>query len=144
LGDPKIASSIEKNLFKIGVKLFFLIDDKKITAEELLSQADAPLRAGLNLFTKCYDAAKFGRNPTKEQLMEKLKIVEKNFIEASAALEKLIKPHLKPKNVALLPDTVKVLANSDFLYNCLQKEGVDEQLTILVEAMENYCAFHYY
>jgi len=97
LGDPKIASSIEKNLFKIGVKLFFLIDDKKITAEELLSQADAPLRAGLNLFTKCYDAAKFGRNPTKEQLMEKLKIVEKNFIEASAALEKLIKPHLKPK-----------------------------------------------
>jgi len=145
LGDPKIASSIEKNLFKIGVKLFFLIDDKKkITAEELLSQADAPLRAGLNLFTKCYDAAKFGRNPTKEQLMEKLKIVEKNFIEASAAVEKLIKPHLKPKNVALLPDTVKVLANSDFLYNCLQKEGVDEQLTILVEAMENYCAFHYY
>jgi len=79
LGDPKIANSIEKNLFKIGVKLFFLIDDKKITAEELLSQADAPLRAGLNLFTKCYDAAKFGRNPTKEQLMEKLKIVEKKF-----------------------------------------------------------------
>jgi len=70
--------------------------------------------------------------------------LKKNFIEASAALEKLIKPHLKPKNVALLPDTVKVLANSDFLYNCLQKEGIDEQLTILVEAMENYCAFHYY
>jgi hypothetical protein len=56
----KKATEIEENIYKIGVKAFFLMDAKKINIDQLLV-ADKPLRSALELLVKCHDHAKYSR-----------------------------------------------------------------------------------
>lgn len=48
---------MEKNLIKIGVKTFFLLDGGKVVFDDLLT-ADKPLRSALDILSKCHDHAK--------------------------------------------------------------------------------------
>jgi len=61
----KRAAEIEENIFKIGVKAYFLIDGGKCKFDDLLA-ADKPVRQALDLLAKCFDHVKYSRSPNPE------------------------------------------------------------------------------
>jgi len=99
----KKANEIEENIFKLGVKAYFLLNDKRITMDDLLV-ADKPLRSALELLAKCHDHAKYSRVPNEGLLMEKFGEVEKKMKEGGELLSKTLEPHLKPKTIQMLKE----------------------------------------
>jgi len=75
-GSAKKGEDLEKNIIKIAVKAFLLIENKQLTADEFLV-ADKPLRESFELMVKVYN----GRGRVKE---EKIR-------EALAKVEELLK-----------------------------------------------------
>jgi hypothetical protein len=142
-GSSKKASEIEDSIFKIGIKCYFLIQANKVTMSKLLT-ADEPLRQALEILAKCHDHAKFSRNPNAKLLAEKFAEVHSNLDSAAAILSKLVEPHLKPKNIQLIKDTMSYLSNSDRLMKIFNDESLDEDLQELINASEHYTQFHFY
>jgi hypothetical protein len=141
--DSKKASEIEENIFKIGVKAFFLIDGKKIKWEDLL-EADKPLRHALELLIKCHDHAKFSRNPSEKILKEKLGEAHKYFAEAATILTKILSPLMKEKNVARIKATTDYVGDTDRLFKIYMDNTLNDPLQDLISAAEHYTQFHFY
>ena len=51
-GSPKKANEIEEIIFKLGVKIFYLIQKGELSIGEVLV-VDEPVRKGLDLFIRC-------------------------------------------------------------------------------------------
>jgi len=139
----KKANEVEENIYKLGVKSFFLIDGGMITFEDLLT-ADKPLRAALELLAKCHDHAKFSRVPNQKLLMEKFEEVEKKIREGGDILAKLLSPHLKSKNMKMIQELVDYIGNAERLFQIFQDSALDEDLQELISASEHYTQFHFY
>lgn len=139
----KKAKEIEKNVFKIGVKCYFLIDSNSITLEQLLA-ADKPLREGLELLSKCHDHAKYSRNPNVDLLREKLNEVQNSLNEAATILTKIVTPHMKEQNVLKIKETLNYLGNPDRLLKIFQDEALEDDLHELIAAADHYTQFHFY
>jgi len=139
----KKASEIEENIYKLGVKAFFLIDAKKVTMEELLV-ADKPLRSALELLAKCHDHAKYSRLPNDKLLTDKFGEVQKKMHEGGQLLSKTLEPHLKPKNILMLQDLVDYIGNAERLFKIFKDATLDDELQELISASEHYTQFHFY
>jgi len=139
----KKAHEIEENIFKLGVKAYFLMNDGRVKLDELLV-ADKPLRSALELLAKCHDHAKYSRNPNDKLLMEKFGEVEKKMHEGGELLSKTLEPHLKPKTIQMLRDLVDYIANSERLFKIFKDTTLDEELQELISASEHYTQFHFY
>jgi len=139
----KKANELEENIYKLGVKAFFLIDGGKITMDELLV-ADQPLRYSLELLAKCHDHAKYSRTPNQQLLMQKFEEVQKKMHEGADILSKLLEPHLKPKTMKTLDDLVNYIGNAETLSKIFVDSALDEDLQELISAAEHYTQFHFY
>jgi len=137
------AVEIEDNIFKIGIKCYFLVEDKRITIDDLLV-ADKPLRQALELLSRCYDHAKFARNVNKELLGQKFGEVNKMLMEAAEKISNLVGPHLKPKNVDMVRSTIEYLGDPERLMQIFMDPAIDEDLQELISAGEHYTQFHFY
>lgn len=142
-GDPKKGAIVEKNLFKLVVKAYFIVDSGKLKFEDFLD-ADKPLRQALNLLLKCYDHAKFARSVKQEQLKEKLIEVENFIKEAANTLKKLLSPHMKEKNVNRLDEVINIIGKADVLLKVFQDESISDEVSELMDAIERYTQFHFY
>jgi len=139
----KKASEIEDNLFKIGVKAYFLIDAGKCKFDDLLA-ADKPVRQALEILTKCHDHAKYSRNPNPKLLQEKFVQVQQLLSETSTTLTALLTAHMKPKNLAKIKETTDYLGNPERLMRIFQDEALNEDLQELISAGDHYTQFHFY
>jgi len=139
----KRAKIIEQNLYKIGVKCYFLIDSNTLSFNDFL-EADRPLRNGLELLSKCHDHAKYSRKLNEPLLKERLNEVEKCLREASDVLKKLLSPHIKPQNVQRIDDSMNSIGTADFLEKILLDPDLAEEVQELVNASEHYTQFHFY
>jgi len=137
------AKEIEENIFKIGVKVFFILNEGQLTMEEVL-KADKPLRAAMELLSKCYDHAKFSKRVDDKGLVAKFGEVHQQALEAGEILTKLLEVHMKPKNLVKIKETIQYLTNPDFLLKVFKDDSLDEDLQELVSAMEHYTQFHFY
>jgi len=140
---PKAAEEIEQHLFKVVIKTYFLVDAKKVAVTDLLL-ADKPLRDGLTLFTKCYEHIKFTRNPHPELVKDKLKLIQKNLLDAANQLQTTLKPHLTSNSLERIRIVAEHLGSPEFLNKILTDSSLDEQLGNLNRACETYTAFHFY
>jgi Domain of unknown function (DUF758) len=127
----------------IDAKAFFAVDSGKVTWNDII-RADAPLRAGLNLFKRCYDHAKYSLVVDEEQLREKLDEVEKEFRRAADTLAEIMGPHMKPKNLARIASIVDCVGNADVLFRAFQNDTVEDDVQRLVDASVSYTQFHFY
>jgi len=139
----KKAAEIEDNMFKIGIKCYFLVDGGKVKVEDLL-EADRPLRQALETLIKCHNHAKYSRKINQNLLKEKLETVHKNFAEVSDVMVHVLGPHMKPKNVEKIKDTTDFLGNPQRLLTIFSDAAMDENLQILIDAAEHYTQFHFY
>jgi len=139
-GETKQAEELEKNIIKIAVKAFLLIENKQITADEFLV-ADKPLREAFELMVKVFN----GRARVKdEKIREALAKVEDLLKKAEEILTNLLAPHLTAKNMLRISSVFGKIASSEFLYPVFKNPSSEEDLDKLIDAMEYYTQFHYH
>jgi len=139
-GDAKQGEELEKNIIKIAVKAFLLIENKQITADEFLV-ADKPLRESFELMVKVFN----GRSRVKEEkIREALAKVEELLKKAEEILTNLLAPHLTAKNMLRISSVFGSIASADFLFPAFKNPSSEEDLDKLIDAMEYYTQFHYH
>jgi len=137
--NPRKAEDLEKNIIKIAVKSYLLIEKNKIDSDEFL-KADRPLRSAFELLCRCFN----GRNRVQaEVLYEALLKIEGHLREAEEILTNLLAPHLTPKNLFRISFSFGLLADAKFLNRVFTDATFDEELEKLVDAMEYYTQFHF-
>jgi len=139
----KIATDLENSILKIGIKCYFIIDDGRVKMEDFLV-ADKPFRMALEQFQKCYDHIRYSRNPNKKALEDKFVQIKELIKNGGEELKKILEPHIKPKNLLMLSNTINVIADADFLLAIFTDESLDEPLQELISSGEHYTQFHFY
>jgi len=139
----KKPQEIEDNMFKIGIKCYFLVEGGKVKIEDLL-EADRPLRQALETLIKCHNHAKYSRKVNQQLLSEKLELVQKNFLEVTEVMFKTLGPHMKTRNVDKIKETTEYLGNPQRLLTIFTDSAMDENVQILIDAAEHYTQFHFY
>mmetsp|Transcript_29357 Transcript_29357/g.32621 ORF Transcript_29357/g.32621 Transcript_29357/m.32621 type:complete len:339 (+) Transcript_29357:256-1272(+) len=136
---PKKADEIEKNIIKLAVKSYLLIDRKKLQGDEFLV-ADKPLREAFELLIKCFN----GRGRVDPKVLQGAFVrVEEMLKNAETVITNLLAPHLTPKNMFRISSTFGHLAHNDFLNQVFRDDTLEEDLEKLIDAMEYYTQFHY-
>jgi len=137
---PKKAEELEKNIIKIAVKSFLLVENKKLQADDFLV-ADKPLRDAFELMVKVFN----GRKRVKpEKIEEALKKVEGLLKKAEEVITNLLAPHLTPKNMLKISQAFGCIADVKFLITVFKNDDLEEDLDKLIDAMEYYTQFHYH
>jgi len=137
--NPKRAEELEKNIIKIAVKSYLLIEKGTLDPDEFL-KADKPLRSAFELLCRCFN----GRHRVQSNVLyDALVRIETSLREAEEILTNLLSPHLRTKNLFLINSSFGVLADAKFLSRVFSDEKYDEELEKLVDAMEYYTQFHY-
>jgi len=109
--DQKKGEDMEKNIIKIAVKSYLLIEKKKLDPDEFL-KADKPLRQAFELLCRCFN----GRHRVQSNVLyEALVRIEQSLREAEEILTNLLAPFLTSKNLFRISSTFGVLADAKFL-----------------------------
>jgi len=138
-GNSKKADELEKNIIKIAVKAYILVDNKDLKGEQFLV-ADKPLRDAFNLLVKVFNGR--GR-AKKERVVEALQRVEADLKKAEKVITDLLQPYLSGKNMFRLASIFSTVANLKFLETVFYNDSVESELEKLVDAMDYYTQFHY-
>jgi len=138
-GTEKKAIEMEKNIIKIAVKAYILVDNKDIKGEQFLV-ADKPLRDAFNLLVKVFNGRQRAK---KEKVIEALQRVEADLKKAEKVITELLAPHLSGKNMMRLASIFSTVANVKFLETVFYNESVEDELEKLIDAMDYYTQFHY-
>jgi len=143
--NQKNANKIETNIFKIGMKLFLIMQQGKLTLEQIL-ECDTPIRKALDIFAKCVDHVYTSDDlfqVNKEALKKRLGEVEELLHETGRILRRLLEPHLTGKNIARVQETIDY-GTADTLMRVLLDPTLEEEIQLLVNAAEHYSQFHFY
>lgn len=136
----KKADEIEKNIIKIAVKSYLLVENKTLKGEAFLV-ADKPLRDAFELMAKIFN----GRHRVKsDKIAEACDRVVEHFKKAEEVITNLLAPHLKAKNMIRITQTFSAIANRDFLSKVYQDDELEPDLENLIDAMEYYTQFHFH
>jgi len=139
-GGVKKAEDLEKNIFKIYVKVYTLICYGQVNAVEFLS-AEKPVREAFELLVRIYN----GRDRVKaEKISEALKKVEALFKRAEEILIQLLSPHLSTKNMIRVSFVFSSLMDIKFLETVLRDASLEADLVKLVSSMEVYTQVQYH
>eukprot|EP01122_Echinamoeba_exundans_P001677 TRINITY_DN1168_c0_g1_i1.p1 TRINITY_DN1168_c0_g1~~TRINITY_DN1168_c0_g1_i1.p1 ORF type:complete len:353 (-),score=115.85 TRINITY_DN1168_c0_g1_i1:61-1119(-) len=135
----KKADEVERNIIKIVVKAYMLMNNKKVDADEFI-KADKPLRVAFDTLPKIYNQ-RWRMKP--EQMKNQLAKCEASFKEAEGIITTLLNPHLSPKNMFRLASTFSFLGSSSFLGKAFEDASVEADVEKLVDAMDYYTQFNY-
>jgi len=138
-GTEKKAIEMEKNIIKIAVKAYILVDNKILKGEQFLV-ADKPLRDAFNLLVKVFNGRQRAK---KERVIEALQKVETDLKKAEKVITELLAPHMSAKNMMRLASIFSTVANVKFLETVFYNESVEDELEKLIDAMDYYTQFHY-
>jgi len=138
-GSEKKAQEMEKNIIKLAVKAYILVDNKIVRGEQFLV-ADKPLRDAFNLLVKVFNGRQRAK---KERIVEALQKVEADLKKAEKVLTELLAPHLSPENMMRMESIFSTVANVKFLEAVFYNDGVEDELEKLIDAMDYYTQFHY-
>jgi len=138
-GSEKKAIEMEKDIVKLAVKAYILVDNKDIKGQQFLI-ADKPLREAFNLLVKVFNGRTRAR---KDRVIEALQKVEVFLKQAEKVITELLAPHLGGKNMMRLQSIFAQIANVKFLETVFYNEAVADELEKLIDAMDYYTQFHY-
>lgn len=135
----KKSDEVERNIIKIVVKAYMLVNSKKVDGDEFI-KADKPLRQAFDTLPKIYNQ-RWRMKP--EQIKAQLGKCETSFKEAEAIITTLLGPHLSPKNMFRLASTFSFLGSAAFLGKAFEDASVEADVEKLVDAMDYYTQFNY-
>jgi len=138
--NAKKADEMEKNIIKIAVKAYLLIENKTLTADDFLV-ADKPLRQAFELMVKIYN----GRNRVKkEKILEAIEKVVEHLKKTEEIVTNLLAPHLQSGNMLRISQTFAAIANREFLDHVYSDPELEGDMEKLCDAMEYYTQFHFH
>lgn len=135
----KKADEVERNIIKIVVKAYMLMNAKKVDGDEFI-KADKPLRHAFDNLPKIYNQ-RWRMKP--EAIKAQLAKCESSFKDAEAIITALLGPHLSPKNMFRLASTFSFLGSASFLGKAFEDPAVEADVEKLVDAMDYYTQFNY-
>lgn len=135
----KKADEVERNIIKITVKAYLLVDKKEIEGDAFLG-ADKPLRQAFEILIKCFNRRGHAKTEQIRGALEKAEVFFKN---AEKVITGLLQPHLSGKNMFRLAATFSHLGSASFLEKAFADQTMEEELEKLIDAMEYYTQFHY-
>eukprot|EP01120_Amphizonella_sp_Union-15-10_P004837 TRINITY_DN1559_c0_g1_i3.p1 TRINITY_DN1559_c0_g1~~TRINITY_DN1559_c0_g1_i3.p1 ORF type:complete len:374 (+),score=129.04 TRINITY_DN1559_c0_g1_i3:90-1211(+) len=137
--NAKKADELEKNIIKLAVKSYLLIDKGKLRGDDFLI-ADSPLREAFELLIKCFN----GRGRVEPKVLsDAFRRVEGMLHRAETVITNLLAPFLTPKNMFRISSTFGYLGNAEFLEKVFKDQSLEDELEKLIDAMEYYTQFHY-
>ncbi|ELR22151.1 uncharacterized protein ACA1_160390 [Acanthamoeba castellanii str. Neff] len=143
----KKADRIEDNIYRIGVKMYFLVSDKKLRIEDL-AVMDNPFRKALVLFSKIRFQVHVKRDNQADinfdVLREKLGEVRQFVAEAGEGLKGLLASHMKPRNIERIDEVISYVTDPDVVTRILLDPLLDDELFNLESAAKHYSQFFYY
>jgi len=137
--NTKKAEDLEKNIIKIAVKSYILIEKGKLQGEEFL-KADASLREAFELLSRCYNQKS---RVSPDIFKDALNKIEDLLKQAEEIITNILVPHLTTKNLFKISSAFGCIADSNFLSKVFEDESLDEELGKLIEAMDYYTQFHF-
>lgn len=139
LDGKKKADEFEKNVIKLVVKGYLLVEAKKISEDAFL-QTDKPLREAFELMIKIYRR----RDLVKpEAVLDALYRVETSLKQVEIIVTELLQSYLTPKNMFKLASSFSYMCSFGFLEKAFTDHTLDESMDKLIDAMEYYTQFHF-
>jgi len=130
----KKADDLEKNILRITLKSYLLLESGNINAEDFL-EADKALREAFELLVRIYN----GRERVKpEKITAALKKVEAYFKQTEQLLEQVLSHHLTAKNMLRVNAIFSNIGDVKFLEAILIDPTLRADLDKLVACMESY------
>jgi len=130
----KKADDLEKNIWRITLKSYLLLEESRIKAEDFL-EADKSLREAFELLVRIYN----GKERLKpEKINAALKKVESIFKQTEELLIHLLSPYLTAKNMLRIKAIFSTIGEVKFLENVLMDTNLRLDLDKLVTSMETY------
>jgi len=130
----KKADDLEKNILRITLKSYLLLESGNINAEDFL-EADKALREAFELLVRIYN----GRERVKpEKITAALKKVEAYFKQTEQLLEQVLSHHLTAKNMLRVNVIFSTIGDVKFLEAILNDPTLRADLDKLVACMESY------
>eukprot|EP01117_Protostelium_nocturnum_P013578 TRINITY_DN507_c0_g1_i1.p1 TRINITY_DN507_c0_g1~~TRINITY_DN507_c0_g1_i1.p1 ORF type:complete len:364 (-),score=162.03 TRINITY_DN507_c0_g1_i1:51-1142(-) len=139
----KKANEIEDNIYKFGVKVYFLVDSGKLKSDDLL-KADEPIRKAFEVFVKCHDHVKYSPKLNETLLTERLEEISKLASEATQILTNVLTPLLKAKNIQIITDTVSYIASTERMKRIFLEKSLLDDVSEVSAAANRYTQFHFY
>jgi len=138
-GNTKRGEDLERNIIKIAVKSYMLIEEGKLNGEDFL-KADAPLREAFELLSKCYNQRGRAKQEAFENALQK---VETLLRQSEEIFTNILAPYLTTRNIYRVSSAFGSIADAKFLLRVFFDNELDEDLGKLIEAMDYYTQFHF-
>jgi len=130
----KKAEDLEKNILRITLKSYLLLEATIIKAEDFL-EADKSAREAFELLVRIYN----GKDRVKpEKITAALKKVEAMFKQTEELLIQLLSPHLTARNMLRVTAIFSTIGEVKFLETVLNDPNLKPDLDKLVTCMETY------
>jgi len=147
-GSSAKSKEVENDILRVGVKLFVLLNDSKVTLNQVLV-AEKPLRKALSVFVSCYNHVFAVRNSNKitlkkDLLQDKLDEVAKLVRQSGDSLAESLVNHMRPSNIQRICDLMAYFGNPEVLMRVLLDASFEAEVDLLVHAAEHYSQFHFY
>eukprot|EP01126_Amoeba_proteus_P004835 TRINITY_DN11600_c0_g1_i2.p1 TRINITY_DN11600_c0_g1~~TRINITY_DN11600_c0_g1_i2.p1 ORF type:complete len:274 (+),score=46.89 TRINITY_DN11600_c0_g1_i2:147-968(+) len=140
-GDKKKADELEKNMVKLVVKAYILVDNKSLRGSDFLA-ADKPLREAFNRLGRVFNG-RFAGKASKKAICEALEKVASNLKQAQSIITDLMLPWIQTKNVYRLNSIFDTVGSYEFLERVFFDDKNEDDLQKLIDAMDTYTQFHY-
>jgi len=136
------AVEIRHSITKILMKAYFQIEKKNLTMDDFMP-AYKPLREAFEILVKINDNYTLFKPETLDSYFDKASSL---LMQVEKQMEKLLLPHLKPKNLVLMKQTLEFLSSSKFLRDVWGDESLrdGDDLFELSLAMSKFNSFHFY
>lgn len=136
----KKADEIENDIMKIGMKSFFLVDNKIVESDAFL-EVDGPIRKAFELIVKVWDKKD---RTSKESLKVAFTSIEGHLRKAEQTLTAILLPHLQSKSIARVKNIFSYVGSARFLESIMLDDELEDEVHELVKAIEYYTQFHHY
>jgi hypothetical protein len=136
----KKAEEIENDIMKIGMKSFFLVDNKIVDSDAFL-EVDGPIRKAFELLVKVWDKKD---RTSPDSLKVAFTSIEGHLRKAEQTLTAILLPHLQPKSINRVKNIFSYVGSARFLQNIMMDDELEDEVHELVKAIEYYTQFHHY
>merc|ERR1712032_819524 len=117
-GNAKKGVKMEEDIYKIGVKIYFVIEAGNLTLDQVL-ECDKPFREAIEIFNGCRDHVSSSTAPgghlDKEEMSKRLQEAGRLGKETASQLKQMLSPFLTAKNLNRIDDVLSYWGDPDVL-----------------------------
>jgi len=137
-GSKTLADQCEKNVMKLAVKTYMLVEKQVITLNMLSVPEETSRRIVKTLYVIHLNAFKISDKKQLDDILNsRFSLVISLCVQLAQELKALLSAHLTEKNIKKIDDTFSVVANMDFLSGVYFNESLKEDQNFVMDVARN-------